>query len=413
MFRSVPGFDPMAFEADVDGANEGEAVGGTTSWYELGVEQVELRVERPVAGGLGLARRDDGRVVLVDGALPGELVRVDLVEDQRTTFGEVVEVLEANPGRVEVPHCPHVADGCGGCDHADAQPALLRRMKAEVLADAVKRLGKIEPPEVGAGPDLPTENFRTTLRLGVTDGRAGLFELGTHDLMPLSVCVVAHPRVERIVTEGGFADATEAMVRVGSATGEALVLVTPNAKGVTVATSVADLHSAGARLGKDTSLTEKGEAVPGYGDAVNRHDILTGSKPDGTAFAGPEDTTCGNWTKSGEGAAIVGHHDRIGLRDDEPSRSWNSSHPSRACSQDALKATGGNERFHTYTFQQRIGVLDQPCDAWVARRAHVSADRDIGRAPDPKEDDDTDKEISRYERKAKELIGAIQDGARK
>lgn len=234
MFRSVPGFDPMAFEADVDGANEGEAVGGTTSWYELGVEQVELRVERPVAGGLGLARRDDGRVVLVDGALPGELVRVDLVEDQRTTFGEVVEVLEANPGRVEVPHCPHVADGCGGCDHADAQPALLRRMKAEVLADAVKRLGKIEPPEVGAGPDLPTENFRTTLRLGVTDGRAGLFEVGTHDLVPLSVCVVAHPRVERIVTEGGFADATEAMVRAGSATGEALVLVTPNAKGVTV-----------------------------------------------------------------------------------------------------------------------------------------------------------------------------------
>ena len=212
MFRSVPGFDPLAFEADVDGANEGEAVGGTTSWYELGVEQVELRVERPVAGGLGLARRDDGRVVLVDGALPGELVRVDLVEDQRTTFGEVVEVLEANPGRVEVPHCPHVADGCGGCDHADAQPALLRRMKAEVLADAVKRLGKIEPPEVGAGPDLPTENFRTTLRLGVTDGRAGLFEVGTHDLVPLSVCVVAHPRVERIVTEGGFADATEAPV---------------------------------------------------------------------------------------------------------------------------------------------------------------------------------------------------------
>ncbi|MCB1027732.1 MAG: class I SAM-dependent RNA methyltransferase [Microthrixaceae bacterium] len=198
------------------------------------MEQIELRVERPVAGGLGLARREDGRVVLVDGGLPGERVVVDLVEDQRTTFGEVVEVLEANPQRVEVPHCPHVADGCGGCDHADAQPPLLRSMKAEVLADAMRRLGKIDAPEITAGPDLPTENFRTTLRLGVTDGRAGLFEVGTNDLVPLAVCVVAHPRLERIVTEGDFGDATEVMVRIGEATGEALVLVTPNSQGVVV-----------------------------------------------------------------------------------------------------------------------------------------------------------------------------------
>lgn len=198
------------------------------------MEEMELRVERPVAGGLGLARRDDGRVVLVDGALPGELVRVELDESQRTTFGEVVEILEANPQRVETPHCPHVADGCGGCNHADAQPGLLRAMKAEVLADAIRRMGKIDVPEIGRGPDLPTEGFRTTLRLGVTDGRAGLFQLGTHDLVPLSVCVVAHPALERIVTEGRFGAADEVMVRVGEATGEALVLVTPTAAGVTL-----------------------------------------------------------------------------------------------------------------------------------------------------------------------------------
>jgi hypothetical protein len=113
-----------------------------------------------------------------------------------------------------------------------------------------------------------------------------------------------------------------------------------NAKGVVIAKSVDDLHGKN-NLTKETALDEKGQMVKGRGDSPNEHDILTGSQPDGTAFAGSEDRTCGNWTKSGEGAAMVGHHDRVGLRDDEPSRSWNSSHPSRGCSLDNLKASGG------------------------------------------------------------------------
>jgi hypothetical protein len=95
-------------------------------------------------------------------------------------------------------------------------------------------------------------------------------------------------------------------------------------------------------------LTEKGEVVNGRGDSPNMHDILTGSQPDGTAFAGGDDRTCGNWTKSGEGAAQVGHHDRMGLRDDEPSRSWNASHPSRGCSDDALRSSGGAGRLYCF-----------------------------------------------------------------
>lgn len=110
-----------------------------------------------------------------------------------------------------------------------------------------------------------------------------------------------------------------------------------NAKGELVAKDVAALHNGASNLTKQTALSEKGALVKGRGDDVNMHDILTGSKPDGTAA--PE--TCNDWTSSGDGAAIVGHHDRIGLRDDEPSRSWNSSHPSRGCSQDQLKASGG------------------------------------------------------------------------
>jgi hypothetical protein len=112
-----------------------------------------------------------------------------------------------------------------------------------------------------------------------------------------------------------------------------------NAKGATIARNVEELHGNN-NLNKQTALTEKGEMVNGVGDTPNRHDILTGSQSNGTAFGGAEDRTCGNWTKSGEGAAMVGHHDRTGLRDDAPSKSWNSSHPSRGCSEEALRSTG-------------------------------------------------------------------------
>lgn len=113
-----------------------------------------------------------------------------------------------------------------------------------------------------------------------------------------------------------------------------------NAKGVVIASSVDDLH-AGNKLSKQTALTEKGEVISGRGDAVNMHDILTGSTVEGRASAAAGDTTCGNWTQSGAGSALVGHHDRTGLDELAPAKSWNSSHPSRGCGMDALKSTGG------------------------------------------------------------------------
>ena len=113
-----------------------------------------------------------------------------------------------------------------------------------------------------------------------------------------------------------------------------------NAKGVVIARDVAELHGKN-NLDKKTALTENGDIVNGRGDTPNKHDILTGSKPDGTAFTGSEEMTCGNWTKSGEGVAMVGHHDRMGLGAPEAARSWNSSHPSQGCSDEGLKSTGG------------------------------------------------------------------------
>ena len=119
-----------------------------------------------------------------------------------------------------------------------------------------------------------------------------------------------------------------------------------NSKGVVIAKDVAELHSGSNNLTKQTALSEKGEVINGAGDTPNRHDVLTGSQADGTAFAAGEDRTCKNWTSSTQGAAMVGHFDRKGLRDDEPSKSWNTSHPSRGpdggCSQADLKSTGGD-----------------------------------------------------------------------
>jgi hypothetical protein len=120
-----------------------------------------------------------------------------------------------------------------------------------------------------------------------------------------------------------------------------------NAKGVVIAKDVDELHGAN-NLTKETALNEKGALVNGRGDSPNMHDILTGSQPDGRAIAGDKDMTCGNWTSSSQGSAMLGHHDRLGLRDDEASRSWNSSHPSRSCSQDDLRATGGNGLFYCF-----------------------------------------------------------------
>src|ERR671918_940947 len=120
-----------------------------------------------------------------------------------------------------------------------------------------------------------------------------------------------------------------------------------NAKGVVVAKNVDELHGKN-NISKETALSEKGERINARGDTPNMHDILTGSQPDGRALTGSEDRTCGNWTSSSDGAAMVGHHDRMGLRDDESSRSWNSSHMSRGCSQDALRSSGGNGLFYCF-----------------------------------------------------------------
>jgi hypothetical protein len=118
-----------------------------------------------------------------------------------------------------------------------------------------------------------------------------------------------------------------------------------NFKSEVIAQNVDDLHGANNKLGMQGSLTERGTMVAGVGYTPNYHDVLTGSQADGRAFPAGEDRTCKNWTSSTQGAAMLGHIDRKGLRDDDASKSWNASHPSRGaeggCSQNDLRSTGG------------------------------------------------------------------------
>lgn len=125
-----------------------------------------------------------------------------------------------------------------------------------------------------------------------------------------------------------------------------------NARGVKIANDVDDLHSPRNKLTKDTALDEKGRVVNGRGDKPNLHDIMTGSRIDGTAFAPSPpfpDMTCGNWTKSSDtGSAMIGHHDRIGPNDDAWTSSWNSAHPTRGCSPKMVRSTGGDALFYCF-----------------------------------------------------------------
>ena len=120
-----------------------------------------------------------------------------------------------------------------------------------------------------------------------------------------------------------------------------------NVKGALIARDVAHLHN-GNNISKETALDERGNPIKGRGDTPNEHDMLTGSRADGTAFAPQTDTTCKSWTSSTEGSAIVGHHDRVGPLPENWAKSWNFSHQSAGCSQEALVKTGGAGKFYCF-----------------------------------------------------------------
>jgi 23S rRNA (uracil1939-C5)-methyltransferase len=181
-------------------------------------------------GGEGLARDDSGRVVFVRGALPGELVSVT-IDEQRKDFarGYVVDVLEPHELRVSPP-CPHVAEGCGGCDLQHAAPELQRALKVDVVLDALRRIGRVAEPPTPRVVALGERAYRTTLRAVVAreaDSRVALRQRSSHAAVPIDDCLVLHPLLVELVDTLRAPGALEVTLRCGARTGERLVLADP------------------------------------------------------------------------------------------------------------------------------------------------------------------------------------------
>ena len=202
-------------------------------------DTVEIELAGPSGRGASAGRLADGRVVFVDGGLPGETVVARLEEVRRRwARGTVVEVVRRSAGR-QTPTCATGRAGCGGCDLAHAHLALQHEMKTTVVTDALQRLGRIaELPDLTIRTTTESR-YRTTVRAAVVDGRAGYRRRGSHEVIVADECLVAHPLVEQLLREGRWGEANEVVIRVSAATGERLAVVHGDASNVRVPGDVA------------------------------------------------------------------------------------------------------------------------------------------------------------------------------
>jgi tRNA/tmRNA/rRNA uracil-C5-methylase (TrmA/RlmC/RlmD family) len=227
---------------------------------------LELTVDRPANGGSAVGRDEDGRTVFCDGALAGERVRVAIhTEKKRFARGDVVEVLEASPGRIE-PACRSRHAGCGGCDLAHASQQAQLDIKAQVVRDALIRIGRLDPDVVddalGRGRHdhgaIP-HRYRTTVRVALDGDRAAYRMSDSHSLVAPTECLVVHERLEALMLDGRF-DATsgpEVVLRVSNATGERIALVDGIAGSTQVPDDVRVVSRADLANGAQVSLIER------------------------------------------------------------------------------------------------------------------------------------------------------------
>jgi 23S rRNA (uracil1939-C5)-methyltransferase len=188
---------------------------------------MELVPTRIVAGGDALARADDGRIVLVDGALPGERVRVGITADRADHLRALAtDVLEPSPARITEP-CAHARQGCGGCTWQHVDVDAQRQYKRDIVVDALRRIAHVDDPPLADTVALPSTGYRTTVRALVHGGRAAFRRRRSHEPVDVDSCLVAHPLVDELLRDGRFPGAREVTIRVGANTGERAVRTDP------------------------------------------------------------------------------------------------------------------------------------------------------------------------------------------
>lgn len=190
------------------------------------VRTIEIRVDKVVAEGDGLGRDADGKVVFVEGALPGELVVARIVSDAKDySRAETIRIIESNDRRVEPP-CPHVIQGCGGCDLQHADSSLQSEVKAAIVRESLARLGGLADAEVRMSAIGGNHSaLRTTVRVAAVGDRTGFRKRRSREVVPIDSCLVAHPRINEIIAGLRLAPDSEAVIRVSSTTDESVIWV--------------------------------------------------------------------------------------------------------------------------------------------------------------------------------------------
>ncbi len=192
----------------------------------------ELTLTGIANGGEAVGRDAAGRAVFVAGALPGERVSVDVIDERkRFARARLVEVLDAAPHRIEPP-CPMVEAGCGGCDFQHASLALQHELKRQIVIDALERIGGLSDPPVSQSAALPDRAYRSTIRCVVENGGPGFRRRHSHETVMVDDCLVAHPAVGGLLQECDFGQADEVTLRAGIRTGERMIVASPTAAGV-------------------------------------------------------------------------------------------------------------------------------------------------------------------------------------
>lgn len=208
------------------GREQGPASGSTPPPTDDATACRELVAIAMASGGDAVARDTSGKAVFIGGALPGERVRVRLVADRRRySTGRLEQVVDASPDRV-VSRCPEVARGCGACQWQHVDVAAQQRLKVGFITEAVERSGLLCPGPT-ASPTLDPWAFRTTIRAAVSDGRAGFYRAGSHQVVPVDGCLVAHPLLEELLVHTRYPGARSVLLRCGERTGERFAATSP------------------------------------------------------------------------------------------------------------------------------------------------------------------------------------------